>query len=289
MIGLIDKLYDYGRFVKMRLSSTVVFSAIAGYILGNSDPELDWIKLCWLVVGGFLVTASSNGFNQISERHLDKIMKRTQNRPLPNGKMGLTEAWLVALIMGFSGLWILFFKMNVTSGLLGLFALLSYTLAYTPLKRITSFSVLVGAFPGAIPPLLGWVAAAGQIEIGGVVLFAIQFLWQFPHFWAIAWVLDDDYKSAGFKMLPASGFRDKASAFQILVYSIGLIPVSLSPVFFNMSGYLAGFVIFAMGVWFSVMAAKLYKTCDFADSKRIMLGSFVYLPIIQLALILDKI
>lgn len=286
---MIDKLYDYGRFVKMRLSSTVVFSAIAGFVLGNNQPELDWIKLCWLVLGGFLVTASSNGFNQISERHLDKIMKRTQNRPLPKGKMGLPEAWIVAVLMGLIGLWILFFKMNFTSGLLGLFALLSYTLAYTPLKQVTSFSVLVGAFPGAIPPLLGWVAAAGHIEIGGIVLFAIQFLWQFPHFWAIAWVLDDDYKSAGFKMLPASGCRDKTSAFQILVYSIGLIPVSLSPVFFNISGYLAGVVIFVAGIWFSVMAVKLYNTCDFADSKRIMLGSFVYLPIIQLALIFDKI
>ena len=289
MNRLIDKLSGYGRFAKLRLSSTVVFSAVAGFVLGNSEPDIDWIKLFWLTFGGFLVTASSNGFNQISERHLDKIMKRTQNRPLPTGEMGLIEAWVVALIIGLSGLWILFFKINVTSGVLGLFALLSYTLAYTPLKQITSFSVLVGAFPGAIPPLLGWVAAVGHIEIGGIVLFAIQFLWQFPHFWAIAWVLDDDYKSAGFKMLPASGNRDKSSAFQILVYSIGLIPVSLFPVFFNMSGYIAGVVILFAGIWFVRMAIKLYKTCDFADSKRIMLSSFVYLPIIQLTLILDKI
>ena len=286
---MMDKLSDYSRFVKMRLSSSVVFSAIAGFVLGSVYENIDWIKLFWLVLGGFLVTASSNGFNQISERHLDKKMKRTQNRPLPTGKMNLAEAWIAASLMGILGVGILFFKMNSLCGMLGLASLLSYTLAYTPLKQVTSFSVLIGAFPGAIPPMIGWAAATGEIGMGGVVLFAIQFIWQFPHFWAIAWVLDDDYKSAGFKMLPAKGDRDRSSAFQILVYTIGLIPVSLAPVFFNMSGYFGGFVVLIAGVWFAFLAAKLYKSCDLADSKRIMFASFIYLPTIQLALIIDKI
>jgi protoheme IX farnesyltransferase len=203
--------------------------------------------------------------------------------------MKLPEALIAASLMGVFGIGILFFKMNNLCGTLGLASLLSYTLAYTPLKQVTSFSVLVGAFPGAIPPMIGWAAASGEIGMGGFVLFAIQFIWQFPHFWAIAWVLDDDYKRAGFKMLPATGNRDRSSAFQILVYSIGLIPVSLVPVFFNMSGYLGGFVVLVSGVWFAFLAARLYKSCDLSDSKKIMFASFLYLPIIQLALIVDKI
>ena len=191
--------------------------------------------------------------------------------------------------MGVTGLYVLFLKINYLSGLLGLFALFSYAFIYTPLKRKTPFSVLVGALPGSIPPLLGWVAVTGNLGIDGLILFAIQFIWQFPHFWAIAWVLDDDYKKAGFKLLPSSAGRDKATAFQIFVYSIGLIPISLLPIAFNMAGYWAGAIILLAGCWFLSHSFRLYKSCENESSKKMMLASFAYLPIIQIALIIDKI
>ncbi|HHZ65198.1 MAG TPA: protoheme IX farnesyltransferase [Flavobacteriales bacterium] len=280
------KLKDYAQFVKLRLASIVVFSAFAGYML--APGQADWHKLSILIISGFLVTCASNGFNQIIERGLDALMDRTAKRPLPDNRMSLMEAYTFATILGVAGLVLLFVFINPLSCFLGLLALLSYTLAYTPLKRITPFAVLVGAFPGAIPPLLGWAAATNSIGIGGLILFAIQFMWQFPHFWAIAWVLDDDYKKAGFKLLPSPGGRDKASAFQVLVYSIGLLPISLLPIVFKMSGTIAAVAIIITGVWFLVLSIKLYRSLELKDSRKLMLASFVYLPVVQIALILDK-
>ena len=280
------KLKDYAQFVKLRLASIVVFSAFAGYML--APGQADWHKLSILIISGFLVTCASNGFNQIIERGLDALMDRTAKRPLPDNRMSLIEAYTFATILGVAGLVLLFVFINPLSCFLGLLALLSYTLAYTPLKRITPFAVLVGAFPGAIPPLLGWAAATNSIGIGGLILFAIQFMWQFPHFWAIAWVLDDDYKKAGFKLLPSPGGRDKASAFQVLVYSIGLLPISLLPIVFKMSGTIAAVAIIITGVWFLVLSIKLYRSLELKDSRKLMLASFVYLPVVQIALILDK-
>jgi len=283
---MLDKLRDYSAFVKLRLASLVVFSAATGFLLAPGTAEIDWSRLLILVISGFLVTCSSNGFNQIVERDLDKLMDRTANRPLPANRMSISESYLLATIMGLIGLGMLFFYINPLSCGLATFALLSYIFAYTPLKQKTPFAVLVGAFPGAIPPLLGWVAATNYIGMGGLMLFSIQFMWQFPHFWAIAWVLDDDYKKAGFKMLPSG--RDKASAFQILVYSIGLLPISLLPIAFNMSGAIAGIIISIVGVWFLLIAIRLYQSCDLAISRKLMLASFIYLPVVQLALIIDK-
>jgi protoheme IX farnesyltransferase len=280
------KLKDYAQFVKLRLASIVVFSAFAGYML--APGQADWHKLSILIISGFLVTCASNGFNQIIERGLDALMDRTAKRPLPDNRMSLIEAYTFATILGVAGLVLLFVFINPLSCFLGLLALLSYTLAYTPLKRITPFAVLVGAFPGAIPPLLGWAAATNSIGIGGLILFAIQFMWQFPHFWAIAWVLDDDYKKAGFNLLPSPGGRDKASAFQVLVYSIGLLPISLLPIVFKMSGTIAAVAIIITGVWFLVLSIKLYRSLELKDSRKLMLASFVYLPVVQIALILDK-
>jgi len=283
---LSNKLKDYAQFVKLRLASIVVFSAFAGFML--APVPVDWNKLWILIASGFLVTCASNGFNQIIERDLDALMDRTAKRPLPDNRMSLIESYVFATVLGLVGLVMLYVFVNPLSCLLGLLALLSYTLAYTPLKRITPFSVLVGAFPGAIPPLLGWAAATDSIGIGGLILFSIQFMWQFPHFWAIAWVLDDDYKKAGFKMLPSLGGRNKASAFQVLVYSIGLLPISLLPIVFKMSGNIAAVVIIIMGVWFLALSHKLYRSLEIKDSRRLMLASFVYLPVVQIALILDK-
>jgi heme o synthase len=278
---------DVAQLGKLRLASLVVFSAALSYLMGAKEASM--IQLGWLVLGGFFVTASSNGINQIIERHLDKLMDRTCNRPLPAGRMSVTQAWLISILMGLTGVLILALKMNLLSGILGLAALLLYTLVYTPLKQKTPFAVFVGAFPGAVPPMLGWAAATGEIGIEGLILFSIQFMWQFPHFWAIAWMLDEDYKKAGFTMLPSPGGRDKSTAFQTVVYTLILLPVSLMPLFFNMAGMWSAMVVLAIGVVFLMQAIRLYQTCSMKAAQKLMFGSFLYLPLVQIALLLDKI
>ncbi len=281
-----SKLKDYALFAKMRLASLVVFSAVICYCI--SVKEIDWFKLTMLTIGGFLVTASSNGFNQITEKDLDKLMDRTSNRPLPQGRMSVTEGYIVASVFGIAGIIILHIYINPLSALLGLLALFLYTVVYTPLKLKTPLAVFVGAFPGAMPPLLGCVAATegfGSITPQAIVMFLTQFMWQFPHFWAIAWVMHDDYKKAGFHMLPSLGGRDKSSAFQTFIYALMLIPVSLMPVFFKMSGTASAVVIVMMGGYFAWQAYTLYKTQSIKAAQQLMFGSFVYLPVVQLAVL----
>lgn len=280
------KFSDIVQFTKLRLASLVVLSAAISYLTGakNVDSEM----LTMLILGGFLVTASSNGFNQILERHLDKLMSRTQNRPLPSFSMTVAEALIISFAFGVSGLAVLYIWHGLSCFLLGLFALLSYVLVYTPLKQKTPFAVFVGAFPGAIPPLLGYVAATGRFDVAAWILFAIQFIWQFPHFWAIAWVLDDDYKKAGFRMLPSNGGRDKNSAFQVLVYTAALIPMSFLPYMFKLSGPASVTINIILGILFFIQAIKLFKDCSLKSAKQLMFGSFIYLPLAQLAIYLDK-
>jgi len=283
------KWRDYAAFIKLRLSSLVVFSAAISFIIGSGE-HLNWAKLCWLVVGGFLVTGSSNGFNQIIERDLDKLMSRTMNRPLPQNRMTVLEAIILASVTGISGIAILWVFMNPLSGILGFLALFLYTLVYTPLKPRTPFAVFVGAFPGAIPPMLGYVAASGAVghfSIQAIVLFAVQFIWQFPHFWAIAWVVDEDYRKAGFRMLP-SGERDKSTAFQILVYTLFLVPISLCPVLFKMCGPVSAVIILMAGIMFCCQAFRLFKECTVKRAQQLMFGSFFYLPVVQLAVLMGK-
>jgi protoheme IX farnesyltransferase len=207
-----SKFSDIVQFTKFRLASLVVLSAALCYLFGAKEINSD--SLVMLIIGGFFVTAASNGFNQIIEKDLDKLMNRTSNRPLPDGRMSLTEAYIISITFGVVGLAILYIWLGLACFLLGLFALASYTFIYTPLKQKTPFAVFVGAFPGAIPPLLGYVAATGRFDIAAWLVFGIQFLWQFPHFWAIAWVLDDDYKKAGFKMLPSKKEEIKTRLFK---------------------------------------------------------------------------
>lgn len=281
-----SKLRDYATFMKFRLASLVVMSAAIAFAAASKN--FDWVKMGWLVLGGFLVTGSSNGFNQILERDLDKLMLRTQNRPLPQDRMSVAEAMVLASITGIIGVVILWVFMNPLSGILGLLALVLYTVVYTPLKRKTPFAVFVGAFPGAIPPLLGCVASTegfGSVPLIGWILFAGQFIWQFPHFWAIAWVLDDDYKKAGFKMLPSPGGRDKSSAFQVLVYTLFLYPISLMPVMFHFSGFISSIIISFCSIYFLYQAYCLYKECTVEAARKLMFGSFFYLPAIQLAVL----
>ena len=284
-----SKIRDYAQFVKLRLASLVVLSAAIGYVIGAQ--EVDWKKMLLLILGGFLVTGSSNGFNQIIERNLDKLMDRTQGRPLPQERMSVNESFLIAAIMGLMGIAILWIFMNPLSGVLGMLALILYTVVYTPLKQLTPFAVFVGAFPGAIPPLLGHVASTsgfGEIQFEAWLLFVMQFMWQFPHFWAIAWVLDEDYKKAGFRMLPSLGGRDKSSAFQILVYTLFLLPISLLPVLFHMSGIVSAIIITVSGGYFIYQAYVLYRECTVEAARKLMFGSFVYLPLVQLAVMIGK-
>ncbi|MDQ3050054.1 MAG: heme o synthase [Bacteroidota bacterium] len=286
--SMASRITDYAQLTKMRLALLVVFSAAMAFLMG-SNGDVDWAKLGLLILGGFLVTGSANAFNQVMERDLDKLMDRTLSRPLPDSRMKPAEAIIIAVSSGVAGLFVLTYFMNFASGILGLLALVSYTVMYTPLKRMTPFAVFVGAFPGAIPPLLGYVAATNHFGTEAWVLFAIQFIWQFPHFWAIAWVLDDDYKKAGFELLPSKGGRDKASAFQAFVYAFSLIPVGLTPWFFNISGTLSMIVIVIAGIYFTVQAWRLYRDCTIERARQLMFGSFIYLPVVQIAMVLDQI
>jgi protoheme IX farnesyltransferase len=289
-VTFMGKIKDYSEFLKLRLASLVVLSSIICYGLAATDFNLS--ILAALIVGGTLLTGASNGFNEIIERDLDALMDRTKNRPLPSAKMSLTEAYVVATLFGVGGIGILAWFINPMCGILGLAAILLYAVVYTPLKQKTPFAVFVGAFPGSIPPMLGCVAATegfGQITLLALLMFSVQFIWQFPHFWAIAWRVNDDYLKAGFKMLPSAGGRDKATAFQIVVYTLGLIPVSLLPVFFGYTGIISGAVAVVAGIVFTKQAVDLYRSLSAEDAKKLMFGSFVYLPLVQLAYLLDKI
>lgn len=296
---IVGKIRTYVEFSKFRLASLVIISAVITFLFAAYYNNISYTfsDILWLSLGGFLVTGASNGLNQVIEVELDKLMDRTKNRPLPSGRMTLNEGLIVSGVMGFIGIVILWEFINPLSGKLGVAALVSYVLFYTPLKRITPFSVFVGAFPGAIPPVIGWTAATGEMNSPVLwMLFAIQFVWQFPHFWAIAWKVNDDYLKAGFKMLPSSGGRDLSSAFQILIYSLFLIPVGLLPHLFSVmspdvnivSGWSSP-VIFIAGLWMFWKAYKLYKSLSIEDATSIMFASFFYLPIVQLALLIDKI
>jgi protoheme IX farnesyltransferase len=277
---------DWVTFTKLRLASLVVLSAALCYLFGAE--HINGLTLSMMVLGGFLVTASSNGFNQIMERDLDKLMARTCDRPLPSGRMSLRQAYTISIVTGLVGLVFLTVWVSPICGALGAFALISYTLVYTPLKRKTPFAVFVGAFPGAVPPLLGWVAATGRFDVGAWLVFGLQFMWQFPHFWAIAWVLHDDYLKAGFKMLPSSKGRGKESAFQIMVYTLSLLPMVLLPNFFHLTGLVATILSVVLSLLFSWQAIRVYRACTVASAGQLMFGSFAYLPLVQLIMYIDK-
>ncbi len=285
-LELKQKLRDYSQLTKMRLATLVVFSAAMAFM--TAPGEVDFVKMGWLVLGGFLVTGSANGFNQVMERELDKLMDRTKSRPLPSIRMGVNEALMVCIVTGLVGVFILWYYTNLASAVLGLLAILLYTLVYTPMKRKSPIAVFIGAVPGAIPPLLGWIAATGNFNTAALLLFAIQFLWQFPHFWAIAWVMDDDYKKAGFNLLP-TGKRDKGSAMQTVLYTISLVPVAVMPWVFGVSGWLSLVLMLAVTFYFLFQAVQLYRDCTIESARKLMYGSFFYLPVVQIAMVIDKI
>lgn len=279
---------DFKKLVKLRLTLLVVFSASICFLIGEHyQGSVHWVSWIKLIIGGFLVTSAANGFNEIIEKDLDKLMARTADRPLPSGRMTTGQALVLSLLMGIAGTYLLG-SLNILTGVLSVFSIFLYAFLYTPLKRKSPIAVFVGAIPGALPPLIGYVASHGQIDTIALVLFSIQFVWQFPHFWAIAWVLDDDYKKAGFRLLPTT-HRDKISAAFALVSTLILIPVSLLPTFYGFGGYLIAGVSLIMGLIFTYQAFILTKNLDVASAKKLMFGSFIYLPVVQLVLLFNLI
>ncbi|AEV32886.1 protoheme IX farnesyltransferase [Owenweeksia hongkongensis DSM 17368] len=287
-ISLSGKFKAVTELTKARLNLSVVYSAMAGYLLGAN--AISGLTMLYLGIGGFLVVGAANGFNQIIERDRDLLMKRTMNRPLPTGRLSVLEAMIACTIMAFVGLYLLFLINPLTVGF-GAFALFMYVLVYTPLKAVGPIAVFVGALPGAIPALLGWVAATNDFDIEPGVLFAMQFLWQFAHFWAIGWIADEEYKKAGYVLLP-SRERDTRTATQIVLYTLFTIPVSLLP-FFGITGslslsWVAALIILAAGIFFLIKAIKLFKTREIKDARALMFASIIYLPVVQLVYVIDK-
>jgi len=279
------KVKIYMDFTKFRLSALVILSALSGYLFVGGN---DGLQITWLCIGGFLVTAASNGSNQIWERELDILMQRTGKRPLPTKTMGITEAFLIVSVFLLAGLWMLY-QLNLSSMLLGLAAYVSYVFIYTPMKRVSPWAVFVGAFPGAIPPMLGAVAVTNEFGLIPGVLFFVQFVWQFPHFWAIAWVVYDDYKLGGFSLLPSKSGRSKNSAYQIAAYSLALIPFSLLPWLMGWTSYWTLIIAGICSIYFFFLSYKLLMTCDTKDARKLMFASFIILPILQFLYVFDRI
>ena len=284
-----SRLKDIAVLFKMRLTVTVVISAVLGYLLAATGGSFSYFELVVLMAGGILVSGASNGFNQVIERKLDAKMDRTSARPLARGEMSPIEGILISSVAGIIGIVLLWVFLNPLSGILGAMALFFYVALYTPMKRISPLAVFVGAIPGAIPPMLGWVACTGTFGLEPGILFVVQFMWQFPHFWAIAWVVDDDYKKAGFRLLPSKDGRDGSSAFQILLYSVFLIPVAMLPWVFDMSGLVSMVIAVLCGMGMSWFAKDLYNKRGIPQAKKLMFASFIYLPIVLLVFVLDKI
>ncbi|WP_121808769.1 heme o synthase [Mucilaginibacter kameinonensis] len=282
------KWADFSKLIKTRLTSLVVFSASISFLIGSrANGHIVWIDWIKLIIGGFLVTSAANAFNEIIEKDLDKLMKRTMDRPIPSGKMTTGQALVLGLGMGMAGTYLLG-SLNLLTGLLSVFSILLYAFAYTPLKRKSPIAVFVGAIPGALPPLIGYVAAQvhGRIDEIAIILFSIQFIWQFVHFWAIAWVLDDDYKLAGFRLLP-SGKRDLTSAVITFIFAIVLVPVSLLPTIYGYGGYWVGGVSLICSLIFLYQSFMLLRTRQIPEARKLMFGSFFYLPVVQIMFLVD--
>lgn len=279
---------DFKEITKARLAISVVFSSIAGYFLGAY--EIQWVQVLLLAFGGYCMVGASNAYNQVIERDLDALMKRTKNRPIPTGRISVKSAMTMAIVLTLLGVMALY-VLNPKTAMFGAISIFLYTSVYTPLKTITPLAVFVGAIPGAIPFMLGWVAATDDFGIEPGTLFMIQFFWQFPHFWALGWMLDDDYRSGGFKMLP-TGKKDTATVLQIIMYTIWMMVVSVIPVF-GITGRLqlsviAAVIVFLMGALMLGFAFKLYSKRDNASARKLMLASVSYITLMQIVYVIDK-
>ncbi len=283
----IQKLKDYQQLMKLNLSMLVVFSSVVGYVI---VPELkvEFKSVILLLLGGILVTAAANASNEILERDTDKLMKRTMNRPLPDTRMSVIEAIIFSAITLVLGL-IILYSFNIKSALLALFCYVLYTFIYTPLKRISPISVLVGAIPGSLPCLIGWVAATNHMgSLAAWTLFIIQFFWQFPHFWAIAWIGHEDYEKAGMKMLPSKGKVGQFTASQCVLYSAILIPLSALPMVVGLGGFISVIGLLLGGCWMLYKSILFLKDNSDSNARQVMFASFVYLPLVLITLVVDK-
>ncbi|MBS9460807.1 heme o synthase [Flagellimonas sp. 389] len=279
---------DFKEITKARLAVSVVFSSIAGYFLGAY--QIDFVSVLLLAFGGYCMVGASNAYNQVIEKDLDALMKRTRNRPVPSGRMSVNTAMAIAIALTLLGVLSLY-VLSPKTAMFGAISIFLYTSVYTPLKTKTPLSVFVGAFPGAIPFMLGWVAATNDFGIESGTLFMIQFFWQFPHFWALGWMLDEDYKKGGFKMLP-TGKKDTGTALQIILYTIWMIVISVMPAF-GFTGRLqlsvpAAIIVLLAGLAMLGFAFKLYEKRDNPSARRLMLASVTYISLIQLIFVIDK-
>jgi len=279
---------DFKEITKARLAVSVVFSSLAGYFLGAEEVSINAILL--LTFGGYCMVGASNAFNQVIEKDLDAKMHRTRNRPIPSGRMTVSTAMTIAVLMTIFGV-VALYVLNPKTAMFGAISIFLYTCVYTPLKTKTPLSVFVGAFPGAIPFMLGWVAATNDFGIEPGTLFMIQFFWQFPHFWALGWMLDEDYKRGGFKMLP-TGKKDKGTAIQIIMYTIWMIVISIIPAF-GITGRLqlsipAAVLVFLLGTVMLFFALKLFEKRDNKTAKKLMLASVSYITLMQIVFVIDK-
>lgn len=283
--------------VKFSLTIMVVFSAVISYMMAPKVKEYDFWMIALLFLGGFLVTGSANAINQTVEKDTDAKMKRTAKRPVASGRMSTTEGWAFAVVTGLIGCGILGVYFNWLSAGLAAFSLFLYAFIYTPLKKISAISVLVGAFPGALPCLIGWAAGNdaifqtgnGLTDYGGWALFAIQFFWQFPHFWAIAWIAHKDYEGAGFRLLPSTDGPTKYSAIQAIIYSLLLIPVGILPYVLGNSGFVSLWIVLAANLWMVYLSVQLYRKMVVKSARWVMFGSYLYLMIVFFALVIDKV
>jgi len=298
-----SKLKDYLMLTKPSLNIMVVFSSVISYLLAPNIAGLNWINILLLFAGGFLVTGSANAINQVVEKDTDAQMKRTASRPVAAGRMSENEGWAFAIITGAAGVIILWWYFNWESALLAFISLFLYAFIYTPWKKKSAIAVLIGAVPGALPCLIGWVAATSFLDpmatfmvrgeeetnLGGWVLFALQFFWQFPHFWAIAWLAHNDYAKAGFKLLPSDKGPTKFTALQTVIYSLLLIPVGVLPYLIGMSGMTSLIIVTIANLFLLFQCVRLYKELEPKAARRVMFSSYIYLPIVFFALLADKI
>ena len=285
---LISKLKDYAQLIKPSLSIMVVFSSVISYLLAPKVVEYDWKMIALLFAAGLLVTGSANAINQVVEKDTDAMMKRTSKRPVAAGRMTAGEGWAFAVITGVIGVFMLGNFFNWLSAGIAVFSLFLYAFIYTPVKKVSSISVLVGAVPGALPCLIGWAAGNDALSSGGWVLFLLQFMWQFPHFWAIAWIAHKDYSKAGFKLLPSELGPTKYTAIQTIIYSLLLIPVGVIPYFIGMSGAISLVIVALANVFMVWRCVQLYRNMDVPSARRVMFSSYIYLPVVLLALLADK-
>ena len=284
---MIENIKLFFEITKFRLSLLVALSSVFGFFISSS--KVDFNEVFILLVGGYLISSSSVINNQILEKDLDKMMNRTNKRPIPTGRISVYKSVIMSIFSMIIGLFLISFYLNIYAALLSFISLILYSFVYTPMKKFGPIAVFIGAIPGALPPLIGWVASTGQITLEAIIIFSIQFIWQFPHFWAIAWMYDDDYKKVGFKLLPNNGEKNLKTAVNIMIYTLFLIPLGLLPTIFGITGIISGTVAVFLAIIFLAQTFKLINDYSRESAVKVMFSSFIYLPIVQISYVLDKI